>query len=390
MPDYKLAERIDRLPPYLFAQLDVLKKREIAKGVDIIDMGVGDPDIPTPNHIIARLANDAKNPEYHRYPSYSGHTEFREAASQWYKSRFDVDLDPEKEVLSLIGSKEGIGHIPLAFLNPGDIALVPDPGYPVYQSSVILAGGIPHIVPLLKENHFLPDLDSLDRDILDRSKLLFLNYPNNPTSACTDEGCFKRVIELAHKHNFMVCHDAAYSEIAFEGYRPPSILQVDGAMEVAIEFHSLSKTYNMTGWRIGFAVGNQSILAGLGKVKTNIDSGIFEPIQMAAVAALTGPQTEVSRTVSIYQERRDLLCDGLMDLGLEFSRPKATFYIWIDVPMGFTSPTFSLFMLEKLGIVCTPGIGFGRYGEGYIRMALTVGKEKIDELLMRMEKRPWE
>lgn len=390
MSDFFFAERIKRLPPYLFAKLDEQKRQARAKGIDIIDMGVGDPDIPTAQHIIARLETAAKDPRHHRYPSYVGLLEFRQAVSEWYKARFEVRLDPEKEVLSLIGSKEGIGHLPFAFLNNGDPALVPDPAYPVYKNSVILAGGIPFTMPLLKDNGFIPDFESLDTGILDKCKLLFLNYPNNPTSACADKYFFKKAVEFAHKHNIILCHDAAYSEMAYEGYKPPSMLQVDGAKEIAIEFHSLSKTYNMTGWRIGFAVGNASILSGLGKIKTNLDSGIFEAIQMAGIAALTGPQTEVLRSVSIYQERRDIFCNGLSSLGLKFEKPKATFYVWVQVPDGYNSTSFCSLLLEKCGIVCTPGVGFGEYGEGYIRFALTVNNETIEHLLERLNRRPWE
>ena len=345
MPDYPIADRLKRLPPYLFAQLDKLKKEALSKGTDVIDLGIGDPDKPTPKHIISRLATAAQNPKHHRYPSYVGLQSFREAVSEWYGARFEISLDPETEVLSLIGSKEGIGHIPFAFVNPQDMVLVPDPGYPVYQNAVILAGGIPYTLPLLKGNGFLPDFASIDPGILDQCKLLFLNYPNNPTSAVADRNFFQLVVHLAHQHHFIVCHDAAYSEIAYEGFRPMSILQIDGAKDVAIEFHSLSKTYNMTGWRIGFAVGNAQILEGLGKIKTNLDSGIFEAIQLAGIAALTGPQTEVLRMVSIYQERRDALCNGLEELGFQFDKPKATFYVWVEVPQGFNAASFSLLLL---------------------------------------------
>ncbi|MGA1790732.1 MAG: LL-diaminopimelate aminotransferase [bacterium] len=390
MADFNFAERLNKLPPYLFAHLDQLKKAALSKGQDIIDLGVGDPDMPTPNHIIARLSTAAQDPRHHRYPSYTGLLSFREAVSEWYEAHFEISLDPGKEVLSLIGSKEGIGHIPLAFINPEEMVLVPDPGYPVYQNSVILAGGIPYTLPLLKGNHFLPDFEACDPGILDQCKLLFLNYPNNPTSAVTDKEFFQMAVNLALKHNFIICHDAAYSEIAYEDFRPPSILQVDGAKDVAIEFHSLSKTYNMTGWRIGFAVGNAQILEGLGKVKTNLDSGIFEPIQMAGIAALTGPQTEVQRMVSVYQERRDLLCDGLLELGFKLNKPKATFYLWIEVPQGFNSTSFSLLLLEKCGIVTTPGVGFGPHGEGYFRMTLTIDVRQIEKVLDRLKKKPWE
>jgi LL-diaminopimelate aminotransferase len=390
MKAYPFAERLNKLPPYLFAHLDKLKKDTLSKGQEIIDLGIGDPDMPTPNHIIARLTTAAQDPKHHRYPSYTGLLSFREAVSEWYEARFEISLDPATEVLSLIGSKEGIGHIPFAFINPGDMVLVPDPGYPVYQNSVILAGGISYPLALLKGNRFLPDFEALNPGILDQCKLLFLNYPNNPTSAVADEKFFHLVVNLAHHHNFIVCHDAAYSEIAYEGFRPRSILQVDGAKDVAIEFHSLSKTYNMTGWRIGFAVGNSQILEGLGKVKTNLDSGIFEPIQLAGIAALTGPHTEVLRTVSIYQERRDLLCNGLIDLGFKLDKPMATFYVWVEVPQGFNSTSFSLLLLEKCGIVTTPGVGFGPHGEGYFRIALTVDLEQTSKALERLSERPWE
>ncbi|MGA1839366.1 MAG: LL-diaminopimelate aminotransferase [bacterium] len=390
MNEYTFAERLIKLPPYLFAHLDKLKKEAFGKGQDIIDLGIGDPDMPTPNHIIARLTTAAQDPKHHRYPSYTGLLSFREAVSEWYEARFEVSLDPATEVLSLIGSKEGIGHIPFAFINPGDLVLVPDPGYPVYQNSVILAGGIPYPLPLLKGNRFLPDFKALAPGILNQCKLLFLNYPNNPTSAIADDKFFQLVVNLAHQHNFIICHDAAYSEIAYEGSRPPSILQVDGAKDVAIEFHSLSKTFNMTGWRIGFAVGNPQILEGLGRVKTNLDSGIFEPIQLAGIAALTGPHTEILRAVSIYQERRDLLCNGLTDLGFKLDKPMATFYVWVEVPQGFNSTSFSLLLLEKCGIVTTPGIGFGSHGEGYFRIALTVDLEQTGKALERLSKKPWE
>ncbi|MGA1795396.1 MAG: LL-diaminopimelate aminotransferase [bacterium] len=390
MSEFTFAERLTKLPPYLFAHLDTLKKAVLAKGKDIIDLGVGDPDLPTPHHIVSRLATAAQDSKHHRYPSYAGLLSFREAVSQWYEARFEVRLDPAKEVLSLIGSKEGIGHIPLAFINPGEMALVPDPGYPVYHNSIILAEGVPYTLPLLKGNGFLPDFKAIDPGILDQCKLMFLNYPNNPTAAVATGEFLQTAVNLAQNHHFIICHDAAYSELAFDGFRPPSILQIDGARDVAIEFHSLSKTYNMTGWRIGFAVGNSRIIEGLGRVKTNLDSGIFEAVQMAGIAALTGPQSEVHRMVSIYQERRDLLCDGLMELGFRLEKPKATFYVWIEVPHGYNSTSFCQFLLEKCGIVTTPGVGFGPHGEGYFRIALTVDLDRIHTALERLQTKPWE
>lgn len=382
-----IAERLNQLPPYLFAEIDALKTEAIKKGVDIIDLGVGDPDLPTPNHIQEKMKQALKDSANHRYPSYQGMKSFREAVARYYKTRFHVSLDPESEVLSLIGSKEGIAHIPLAFLNPGDICLVPNPGYPVYQAGTTLAGGRIYNMPLLLKNQFLPDLDAIsDPEVLEKAKLMFINYPNNPTAATADLKIFQKVVAFAQKHNIIVCHDAAYSEMTYDGYQAPSLLQAEGAKQIGIEFHSLSKTYNMTGWRIGFAVGNPQIIAGLGKVKTNIDSGIFQAIQIAGIEALTADQECVRQMRKIYQERRDALCQGLQSLGLKITKPLATFYLWIQVPEGFTSETFTRRLLQEAGIICTPGTGFGEYGKGFIRMALTISKEKISEVVERMKK----
>ena len=382
-----IAERLHQLPPYLFAEIDALKTEAIKKGIDIIDLGVGDPDLPTPGHIREKMKQALDDSANHRYPSYQGMKAFREAVSRYYKTRFQVNLDPEREVLSLIGSKEGIAHIPLAFLNPGDICLVPNPGYPVYQAGTTLAGGHIYTMPLLLENQFLPDLDAIsDPEILEKAKLLFINYPNNPTAATADLKFFQKVVAFAQKHNIIVCHDAAYSEMTYDGYQAPSFLQAEGAKQIGIEFHSLSKTYNMTGWRIGFAVGNPQIIAGLGKVKTNIDSGIFQAIQIAGIEALCADQDCVRQMNTIYQERRDVLCQGLQSLGLKITKPLATFYLWIQVPEEFTSETFTRRLLQEAGIICTPGTGFGEYGKGFIRMALTISKEKITEVVERMKK----
>jgi len=382
-----IAERLHQLPPYLFAEIDALKKDAIKKGVDIIDLGVGDPDLPTPGHIQEKMKQALEDSANHRYPSYQGMKSFREAVAGYYKTRFQVSLDPESEVLSLIGSKEGIAHIPLAFLNPGDICLVPNPGYPVYQAGTTLAGGRIYNMPLLSENQFLPDLDTIsDPEVLEKAKLLFINYPNNPTAATADLKFFQKVVAFAQKYNIIVCHDAAYSEMTYDGYQAPSLLQAEGAKQIGIEFHSLSKTYNMTGWRIGFAVGNPQIIAGLGKVKTNIDSGIFQAIQIAGIEALTADQECVRQMRKIYQERRDLLYQGLQSLGLKITKPLATFYLWIHVPEGFSSETLTRRLLQEAGIICTPGTGFGEYGKGFIRMALTISKEKILEVVERMKK----
>jgi len=378
------ADRLKQLPPYLFAELDRKKAEAKSRGVDVIDLGVGDPDLPTPGNIIAKLAEAAGEPRYHRYPSYTGMNEFRKAVSRWYKKRAAVTLDPVLDVVSLIGSKEGIAHIPLAFINPGDIVLVPSPAYPVYAIATIFAGGIPHEMPLLQENNFLPDLSIIPENICSRAKMMFLNYPNNPTAAVATREFFTEVIDFAEKHNIMICHDFAYSEMTFDGYVPPSFLEMPGAMDVGIEFHSLSKTYNMTGWRIGWAAGNSRIISGLGRIKSNIDSGIFEAIQVAGIEALEGDQKCLADMRAIYTERRDTLVDGLRKLGINVAPPRATFYIWFEVPPGYTSATFAALLLDKSGIVATPGNGFGAPGEGYVRMTLTVPKERLVEAVDRM------
>lgn len=383
------ADRINSLPQYLFAAIDEEKEKLIRKGVDVIDFGVGDPDLPTPQHIIESLYKAVNKPENHRYPTYTGMLAFREAVAKWYKKTLDVDLNPENEVLTLIGSKEGIAHAPLAFLNPGDIALVPNPAYPVYNIGTILANGTPVDMPLLEENDFKPDFDAIQKDIASEAsgaKLMFLNYPNNPTAATVDIKFFEEVVEFAKNYDIIVCHDNAYSEMVFDGYKAPSFLKVSGAEEIGVEFHSLSKTYNMTGWRIGFAVGNADILNGIGKVKTNVDSGAFQAIQEAGITALTGDQECVKENIKIYKERRDALIKGLTEIGLNPRIPKATFYVWSPVPKEYNSIEFSKVLLENAGIVATPGIGFGKYGEGYLRFALTQSVERIEDAVERMIK----
>lgn len=380
------ADRLKQLPPYLFAELDRKKDAVRAKGVDVIDIGVGDPDQPTPDHIIASLCKAAQEPRFHRYPSYSGMNDFRKAVAAWYQKRLGVTLDPLKEVVSLIGSKEGIAHIPLAFINPGDVVLVPSPAYPVYKTATIFADGIPYEMPLLKENGFLPDLDIIPAETLKKAKMIFLNYPNNPTAATATPEFFAKVVAFANRHNIMVCHDYAYSEMAYDGYQPPSFLATPGAMEVGIEFHSLSKTYNMTGWRIGWAAGNREIIGGLGQIKSNIDSGIFEAIQIAGIEAMRDDDAWLAKMRAIYTERRDVVVAGLAKLGLKTIAPKATFYVWVEVPKGYDSAAFVTHLLENCGICTTPGNGFGGPGEGYFRMALTVDKERLQEALDRIAK----
>jgi LL-diaminopimelate aminotransferase len=386
MPKPQLAARIKNLPPYLFAAIDQLKQKALAKGVDLINLGIGDPDLPTPATIIQRLQRASEDPKNHQYPSYEGLLTFRQAAADWYQRRFGVRLDPKDEVLTLIGSKEGIGHVPLAFINPGDVALIPDPGYPVYHAGTLFAGGRSHFMPLKKENHFLPEFDRIPKTVLKKARLLFINYPNNPTSATAGKDFFNEAIRFARRHKLIVCHDNAYSEVYFDGERPMSFLELDGAKEVGIEFHSLSKTFNMTGWRIGFAVGNPKILSALGKVKSNLDSGVFQGVQEAGIEALNLRESATDEIRKIYQERRDTLVSGLLGLGLSVDPPKATFYVWVGVPKGFTAMKFTMHLLDRAGIVTTPGSGFGKSGQGYIRMALTVPNERLMEAVGRMER----
>jgi LL-diaminopimelate aminotransferase len=380
------AGRIKTLPPYLFAAIDEMKRKAIARGVDIINLGIGDPDLPTPAPIVERLRQEAGNSKHHQYPSYEGMLSFRQAVADWYKRRFGVALDPADEVLTLIGSKEGIGHVPLAFVDPGDIVLVPSPGYPVYPVGTSFAGGVPYVMPLTKANHYLPDLQAIPKDVARKAKLMFLNYPNNPTSATAGKDFFKRVVEFANEHRIIVCHDAAYSEIYYDGRKPASFLEAEGAKEVGVEFHSLSKTFNMTGWRIGFAVGNKQVLAGLGKVKSNLDSGVFQALQEAGIVGLRDGDALAEGIRSVYQERRDVLLPGLKRLGLDVEPLRGGFCAWITVPKGFTSAAFTAHLLEKAGIVTTPGNGFGEAGEGYIRMTLCTPKERLLETVSRMEK----
>ncbi|MDA8091858.1 MAG: LL-diaminopimelate aminotransferase [Nitrospiraceae bacterium] len=380
------AERLRHLPPYLFAEIDRLKREEVKKGADLIDLSIGDPDLPTPKHIVESLKRASEKPEHHRYPSYEGMLSFRQAVAGWYNRRFGVHLDPLTEVLSLIGSKEGIGHIPLAFTGPGDVVLYTSPGYPVYPVGALFAGAEGYPLPLLESNNFLPELASIPEDVLKRARLLFINYPNNPTGATADEDFFKKVVEFAGRHNIIVCHDAAYSEIYYDGKKPASFLQTPGAKDVGIEFHSLSKTYNMTGWRLGFAVGHRGVIAGLGKIKTNLDSGVFQAVQEAGISALNTEDADLSSIRQTYQQRRDALYTGLTEQGIHVIKPEAAFYLWARCPKGFDSRSFASHLLEKAAVVATPGVGFGQPGEGYIRFALTVPVERIGEAVRRIGK----
>jgi len=381
----KLASRLNLLPPYLFAELDRLKREVQQKGVDVISLGIGDPDLPTPAHIIEALKRTAENPANHRYPDYEGLLRFRESASNWYKRRFEVTLDPNREVCALIGSKEGIANFPVATVDPGDIVLIPDPGYPVYYSGCVFNGGEPYFMPLRKENAFLPDLDAIPKEVARRARLMWLNYPNNPTAATAELGFLQDAVRFCLANDIMLAHDFAYSEMAFDGYRAPSLLQVEGARECAVEFHSLSKTYSMTGWRVGFVVGNDKLIGALGKVKTNVDSGVFQAVQEAAIAALEGGDEKVREYCAIYKERRDLMVEALRALGLACDVPRATFYIWAQVPHGHTSVSFTERVLKETGVVITPGSGFGKGGEGYVRFSLTVSSERLKEAVERIK-----
>jgi len=379
-----MARRIESLPPYLFVEITKKIAEKKAKGEDIISFAIGDPDMPTPPHIIDKLCQTARDPANHRYPESEGLPELRHAIAEWYQKRFEVSLDPEKEVLPLIGAKEGIAHIALCFIDPGDVALVPDPGYPVYSIGTLLTGGQPYYLPLSEDNEFLPVFNSIPEDILKKAKLLWINYPNNPTGAVANLEFFKRAVEFAGQNDMAICHDAPYSEVAFDGYRPVSFMQADGAKEVGVEFHSLSKSYNMTGWRIGMVVGNATMVDALKRVKSNLDSGIPQAIQYAAIHALRGPQDCIQEHNAIYQRRRDLVVDMLNNIGLETKPPKSSLYVWAKVPEGYTSIEFAADLLEQVGVVVTPGIGYGQSGEGYVRLSLTIADAGVVKGLSRL------
>ncbi|MFH1791509.1 MAG: LL-diaminopimelate aminotransferase [Candidatus Omnitrophota bacterium] len=382
----QFSDRLKRLPPYLFVEIDKAKKKMAEKGADVIDLGVGDPDQPTPKYIIESMRRAVLNPATHRYALDQGDPGLRTAIAGWYKKRFGVALDPKTEILPLIGSKEGIAHIPLAFINAGDIVLIPEPCYPPYKSGTIFAGGIAHIMPLTRENGFLPDFKHITGHVLRKTRMMFINYPNNPTGAVCDKEFFRHVVKFAERENIIICHDAAYSEMSYDGYRAPSFLEVKGAKEVGVEFHSYSKTFNMTGWRVGFVCGNASVIEGLAKVKSNIDSGIFTAIQTAGIEAFKQADRHLEDFNRIYRERRNILIDGLNGIGWKIEKPKATFYVWAPVLQRYTSITLAKVLLEEAAVVVTPGNGFGSSGEGYIRMALTVSKDRIREAVERIRK----
>jgi LL-diaminopimelate aminotransferase len=381
----EIARRIKNLPPYLFAEIDRKIAEKKAQGVDVISLGIGDPVEPTPPHIVEAMCGAVRDPANHGYPSYFGLPAFREAVARWYDSRFGVKLDPATEILPLIGSKEGLAHIFTAMVDPGDVALVPDPAYPVYEIGTMLAGGRAVLMPLTKDNGFNPDFDALDEETAARAKIMLFNYPNNPTAAVAEPGLYRRAIDFGTKNSVAICHDFAYSEITFDGYESTSILAEPGARETAAEFHSLSKTYNMTGWRIGWLAGCPEIIEALGRVKTNIDSGIFNAIQMAGITALDGPQDCVEEMRQIYRRRRDITVDALRAVGVKVERPKATVFVWAPVPEGHTSASFATLVLDKAGVVVSPGNAYGPSGEGFIRLSLTVKDDRLEEALDRIQ-----
>lgn len=381
----RFSRRLERIPPYLFVEVDRKIAEKEGAGVDVISFGVGDPDVPTPESVIETLIAESGNPEHHRYPSYFGLTVFRKAASRWFERRFGVKLDPDREVLPLIGSKEGIAHLALALLDPGDIALVPEPAYPVYEMGTILAGAEPHFMPLRKENGFLPDLGAVPEKVARHAKVLWINYPNNPTGAVAEEPLFAEAIEFAKRHDIVLAHDNAYSEITYDDFEAPSLLQFQGARDIGIEFHSLSKSFNMAGWRIGFVCGNARVIEALGTVKTNIDSGVFNPIQLAAVTSLEEEAGTATRMRGIYQSRRDYLAKEFSGLGWEITPPRGSIYVWMPVPSGFDSVGFSTHVLDRAGIFFTPGNAYGPSGEGYVRISLSVPDERIEEAVSRLK-----
>jgi LL-diaminopimelate aminotransferase len=380
------AQRLGRIPPYLFAEIDRKVQEKKKAGVDVISLGIGDPDLPTPKRIVSVLQEAAADPANHRYPSYFGLAELREAIAGWYRERFNVSLEPNAEILPTLGSKDGISHVPLALVDPGDVVLAPDPGYTVYATGAIMAGADPYVMPLTLENDWLPDLDAIPSDIAERARLMWLNYPNNPTAAVAGREFLQRAVEFCRAHDIVLCHDAPYSEIAFDGYRPLSLFEIPGAREVGLEFHSLSKTFNMTGWRIGWVCGRADLVGLIGQLKTNIDSGIFQAVQWAAIEALNGGEDETRSACEIYARRHRLVADTLNSLGWKIKPPRATFYVWAPVPAGYDSIGFASHVLDQVGVNITPGVGFGTHGEGYFRLSVTAPDARLEEAMTRLRK----
>jgi LL-diaminopimelate aminotransferase len=380
------ATRLSKIPPYLFAEIDRKVQEKKKAGVDVISLGIGDPDLPTPQRIVHVLQEAAEDPANHRYPSYFGLAELRQAIVDWYGHRSGVALDPATEILPTLGSKDGIAHVPLALVDPGEVVLAPDPGYTVYVTGALMAGAEPYIMPLTAENHWLPDLDAIPEEVAQRARLMWLNYPNNPTAAVAGRDFLERAVAFCRRNEIILCHDAPYSEIAFDGYRPLTLFEIPGAKEIGLEFHSLSKTYNMTGWRIGWVCGRADLVDLIGRLKTNIDSGIFQAVQWAAIEALNGGDRETRAANEVYARRHRLVADTLNELGWNIKPPRATFYVWAPVPHGYDSIRFASHVLDEVGVNVTPGVGFGAHGEGYFRLSVTAPDARLEEAMARMRK----
>ena len=383
---YAGAQRLGRIPPYLFAEIDRKVQEKRRAGIDVISLGIGDPDLPTPARIVSVLQEAATDPANHRYASYFGLPELREAIAHWYAGRSGVELDPDTEILPTLGSKDGISHVPLALVDPGDVVLAPDPGYTVYVTGAIMAGAEPYTMPLTEAARWLPNLDAIPAEVARRARLMWLNYPNNPTAATADRAFLERAVDYCRRHDIVLCHDAPYSEIAFGGYRPLTLFEIPGAKEVGLEFHSLSKTYNMTGWRLGWVCGRSDLVDLIGQLKTNIDSGIFQAVQWAGIEALNGGEEETQAACAVYERRHRLVADTLNSLGWHIAPPRATFYVWAPVPKGYDSIGFAAHVLDQVGVNITPGVGFGPHGEGYFRLSVTAPDARIDEAMSRMRK----
>ena len=378
------SDRLQSLPPYIFAQLDLMKEVAREQGADLIDLGMGNPDIPTPQPVVDRAIEALKDPQNHRYPTFNGRASLRQAIAHWYRERYGVELDPETEVLPLIGSKEGLAHLAFAYVNPGDVTLAPGICYPVHARGTIMAGGRSELMPM--DADYQIDFDRVDPELARKAKLMFFNYPNNPTTAVADRSLFERAVKFGHDTGTLLVHDQAYAELAFDGFKPTSLLEIPGGREIGVEFHTFSKTFSMAGWRCGFVVGNSRIIASLLKVKTNLDYGLFPVIQEAAIAALNLPQSVIDGVVDIYRERRDIVVDGLQALGYDVKRPKATMYVWVRCPEGYTSGEFAKKLIEEVGVVVTPGTAFGTFGEGFFRISLIVGPDRLKEAMARIAK----
>ena len=383
------SDRLLSLPPYIFAQLDVLKAKAREKGVDVIDLGMGNPDRPTPQPVVDAAAKALLDPVNHRYPTFDGKPTLRQTIARWYQDRYHVALDPDTEVLPLIGSKEGLAHLALAYVNPGDVSLVPSPSYPVHTRGTLLAGGTVETLPLTSENDYQIDFDAIDPTAAAKAKLLMFNYPHNPTAAVAERSLFERAVKFGHDTRTLVVHDMAYAELAFDGFKPTSLLEIPGARELGVEFHTFSKTFSMAGWRVGFVVGNASMIAALTKVKSNMDYGLFPAVQEAAIAALNLPEQYVLDTVAMYKERRDVVVDGLNAIGFEVRRPRATMYVWVPTPKGFTASAFASRLIEEVGVVVTPGTAFGTFGEGHVRISLIQPPDRLREAIQRIGSLSW-